>query len=395
MSAFSRRSGCVAVAGLLLAVSGCDRKPPAVGPEAGRTPTTVQAEVVTSPRPIPPPDKPYNGLAWQIHHAKDAVEQARRLLPEIAEMGADTVLISNAGYQEHAGSETFQIDPAVTPTEQQWQDIFRIAHAHGLRVIFMPIILLSDPRGNEWRGVISPPNWDDWFEQYRDFILHFARLAQANKVEVFSVGSELVSTEKYTDRWRKLISDVRKVYSGRLTYSANWDHYKVVGFWDQLDLVGMTSYYKLSSEPRPSAEALGDAWKPIRRGILRWQKEVGKPLLFTEVGWASQEGASIEPWNYYYKQEATAAGLEEQRNCYRAFMETWGDAPQVGGMIWWEWTGSPGGPKDYNYTPRGKPAEKELRAWFARARNNHRSAVEAAAPADSTTPPTSRPANQG
>jgi len=116
--------------------------------------------------------------------------------------------------------------------------------------------------------------------------------------------------------------------------------------------------------------ATDQAWhrQPIKRGILRWQRKVGKPLLFTEVGWCSQEGASIEPWNYYYHQIPSQAGLTEQLNCYLAFMKTWADTPEVGGVIWWEWSDAPGGPEDYSYTPRGKPAEKALRRWFHAAR---------------------------
>jgi len=341
--------------------------------------------------PLLAADETYHGLAWQIHRSEGCVEEARKMLGEIADLGADTVLIGNAGYQEHAGSESFRIDPAVTPSADQWRQIFQIAHDDGLRVILMPIILLSNPRGTEWRGVINPPSWDDWIERYCEFILHFARIAADNQVEVLMVGSELVSAEKnvHVDQWRRLIRDVRKVFPGKLTYSSNWDHYKVVEFWDELDMVGMTSYYKLSSKPNPSLESLIEAWKPIQRGLLRWQAQVGKPLLFTEVGWCSQEGASIEPWNYYYKQTATPAGLEEQRRCYRAFVETWrdqtlGENPTVAGIIWWEWLDIEGGPDDYNYIPKGKPAEIELRQWFAEVRRHRqaasRPAGEAATP---------------
>ena len=316
------------------------------------------------------PNQVFHGISWQIHHSYDCVNQARLMLGQIADLGADTVLIGTAGYQEHAGSESFQIDPKVTPSPQEWQQIIEIAHGNGLRVILMPIILLSNPRGNEWRGVIKPPSWDDWMEQYLQFILHFARIAAKGKVEVFMVGSELVSAEREVpvDQWRRMIRAVRKVFPGKLSYSSNWDHYKVVQFWDELDLIGMTSYYKLSDDPNPSQESLIEEWKWIKEGLLQWQRTIGKPLLFTEVGWCSQEGTAIYPWDYYYNQKATAAGHEEQRRCYRAFMETWKDTPEVGGIIWWEWTNAPGGPDDYNYTPRGKPAEGELRNWFAQNR---------------------------
>jgi hypothetical protein len=345
--------------------------------------STPKAAPLTFPpaehRPLAPPSQPYHGLSWQIHHSKDCVAEGRLLLREIADLGADTVLISNPGYQEHAASDSFQIDPAVTPSPEQWKQIFDIAHENGLRVILMPIILLSNPRGTEWRGVISPPNWDDWFEQYRKFLQHFAKIAADGKVEVLMVGSELVSTEKYTDQWRRVIKEARQAFPGKLSYSANWDHYKVVEFWDDLDIVGMTSYYKLSNEPNPTMETLMDAWRPLKKGLLKWQETIKKPLLFTEVGWCSQEGTSIEPWNYYYKQQSTPGGLEEQRRCYRAFIDTWKDTPQLGGVIWWEWSNTPGGPDDYSYIPKGKPAEKELRDWFQSLRRQRTTAGKTAA----------------
>ena len=182
------------------------------------------------------------------------------------------------------------------------------------------------------------------------------------------IGSELVSTEKYTARWNAIITRMRERFSGLLGYSANWDHYKNIEFWKHLDLVGLTSYYTLAEKPSPPLEEIVDAWKPIKDEILQWQVTVGKPLFFTEVGWCSQEGAAEFPWNYYHKQEATAAGSEEQRRCYVAFMKTWQDVKEVGGVIWWEWTESTGGKEDFDYTPKAKPAEKELRRWFQEMR---------------------------
>ncbi len=133
----------------------------------------------------------------------------------------------------------------------------------------------------------------------------------------------------------------------------------------------MTTYYKLADGPSPAVEQLLAAWRPFKQDILRWQATIGKPLIFTEVGWCSQEGAAARAWDYYQHQVATPAGHEEQRRCYEAFMKTWDTVPEVGGVIWWEWTADQGGPADYNYTPKGKPAEEQLRRWFARQRIRH------------------------
>lgn len=311
-------------------------------------------------------DLPFHGIAIQIHTADQALERYTKLIDEIAALGADTVLISVNGYQEDVDAVLIEVDAQVTPTDEVLCQLFDHAHKSGLRVILMPKILLTDPRGGAWRGKIKPPTWDGWFNQYRQFILHYAKLAQRCNVEVFMVGSELISTEKLTDYWIESIRQVREVYHGWLAYSANWDHYTAVHFWDHLDLIGMTSYYKLADEPAPSAAELRKAWKPIKEKVLEFQKRIGKPILFAEVGWCSQEGCSVEAWNYYRQDKSTPAGIEEQRLNYQVFMEVWEKTPDVGGMIWWEWTEGEAGAKDFSYSPKNKPAEKLLRDLFKR-----------------------------
>jgi len=329
------------------------------------------ADATAAAADLPLQEMPYHGVAIQVSYTADGVDRYIKMIDEIAELGADTVKISTAGYQEHAGSSTISLDLRKCPTRRDFARLIRHAHRRGLRVVIMPVVLLSNPRGSEWRGVIQPDSWDTWFSEYLSFIKYFAKIAAENKVEVLIIGSELISTETFTDRWEKVIAEVRKIYHGKLAYSANWDHYQVVGFWDKLDLIGMTSYYKLADEENPPLDTLLKSWKKIKADILAWQATIGKPILFTEVGWCSQPGAAIEAWNYYRCQYPTPQGLEEQANLYRAFMRTWSNEPAVAGVIWWEWTDEPGGADNYGYTPKGKPAEKLLRAWFARE-SNHR-----------------------
>jgi len=325
---------------------------------------------VTAPT-SPDSPLPYHGVAIQVSWTADGIDRYIRMIDQIAELGADTIKISTAGYQEHAGSATINLELRKCPTGEDFRKLIGYAHSRGLRVILMPVVLLSNPRGSEWRGVIQPDDWDTWFAEYLKFIRHFAKIAAKNNVEVLVVGSELISTETFTDRWEKIIAEVRNIYRGKLAYSGNWDHYKVVKFWDKLDLIGMTTYYQLADEENPPLKTLMDSWAKIKSEILEWQRDIGKPILFTEVGWCSQPGASIEAWNYYRHSSPSPEGLEEQRKCYQAFMQTWSQEPAVGGIIWWEWTDDPGGPEDYGYTPKGKPAEDLLRAWFA-TQGNHR-----------------------
>lgn len=313
-----------------------------------------------------------HGMAIQLHGGDNVYDEYQRLIPEVAELGADTVLLVVHGWQTHAGSLDLHVDEERSAQPEALGRLLDLAAIHGLRRILMPVVLLKQPRNGEWRGKIVPPghNWDEWFRRYKLFIGRYADVAERHGVEVFMVGSELIKTESYTERWRDVIADVRRRFSGRLGYSANWDHYQTskIGFWPQLDVVGMTSYYELARKPRPRIDEIDANWERIKRNILSFQREVQKPIIFTEVGWCSQEGAAKQGWNYYANPTATDEGHREQAILYQSFLKTWSNEPGVGGIIFWEWTTSPGGRDDYHYTPRGKLAETILRLWFANQR---------------------------
>ena len=318
-------------------------------------------------RPVPQGGQ-LRGLAIQLHGGKDVYEHYHHLIGEVANLGADTVMFVVHGWQMHAGSLDLHVDPNRTPTDEDLGRLLDLAAVHGMRRVLMPVVLLKAPRTGEWRGKIIPPghDWDAWFERYQRFILKFARVAEAHDVELLMVGSELIKSERHTAHWRSTIRAVREVYSGSLGYSANWDHYQPdkIGFWDALDVVGMTSYYELARKPNPEIEEIDANWQRIKQEILAFQRVVQRPIVFTEAGWCSQEGAAHEGWNYFASDRATAAGHREQALLYESFIKTWSDEPAVRGIIWWEWSTSPGGATDYGYTPKGKLAEALLRMWF-------------------------------
>jgi hypothetical protein len=323
-----------------------------------------------SSQPVRLPMRPFRGVAVQIHDIRDGVEHYAELIGEVASLGADTVLISANGYQETIASAAIEREMPTAPGDGQWLALFAAARQAGLRIIFMPKILLIDPQDGRWRGQIQPPNWRYWFSEYQSFIVDLARVAQRGGVELFIVGSELVSSETQTEHWQALIRQVRREFDGLLAYSANWDHYSGIQFWNDLDLIGLTSYHNLNPAelPEPTVDDLLAAWAPIRTRLLDWQATVGRPLLFTEAGWCSQEGCSIEPWNYFRQSKCTPAALEEQKRCYEAFLRTWDGRLEVAGILWWEWTSGPGGADDYGFTPENKPAEAVLREWFRSVR---------------------------
>lgn len=167
--------------------------------------------------------------------------------------------------------------------------------------------------------------------------------------------------EKHEDRWRAVIAAVREIYKGELLYSANWDHYEDVPFWDALDYVGITGYFELAKPGEdPSVRELVDAWNGIRERLLSYVEEKNKPLILTEVGYLSQKGAAQKPWNEGADEELD---LDVQRRCYEAFRRVWNGDQKLAGCYFWNWFGW-GGVTSKEYTPRGKPAAKEMAMWY-------------------------------
>jgi hypothetical protein len=352
-------------------------------------------------RPPLPPFKElhvdqFRGFTLQLQDASPDCPY-EKYIDEIAATGSNAICLSVAGYQENCASTSIFIDARRTPSTDRIKALIAQAHQRKLRVLLMPIVLLENPRSGEWRGKIEPRDWDDWWEDYNNYLLHYARVAQDAGVEILAVGSELISTEKdHADRWRGLIAGVRKRYKGYLIYSANWDHFRPVSWWDAVDIVGMTTYYDLTSGKQPTVERLMKSWKPIRQDVLEWQKTIGRPIMFTEVGWPNQVTCAQYPWDYTRSPDQPDPNA--QANCFEAFFRTWIAEPSVAGYLVWEWRNYPGQvvdpKKDTGYVPCGKPAMAVIGKYYRMPDPTTRPAA-ATGTAPATTPAsrsTSRPA---
>jgi len=103
-------------------------------------------------------------------------------------------------------------------------------------------------------------------------------------------------------RWRGLIDTVRSRYAGRLTYAANFDSYRYVGFWPQLDIMGINAYFPLRDPTEPAdLNTLAASWDRVFTKIEAHQTDAGvagMPVVFTELGYTRRSGTTSAPWAY-------------------------------------------------------------------------------------------------
>ena len=328
----------------------------------GKTPYDSETEPLVTPAKLE--GLPYRGLSMPVQRI-DNLSDYTSNVDKIADLGADTILLKVDSKQENTSSTKIFVDVRQTPSPEKLGELIQYCHQRKLRVILMPIVLLESPKKeNDWRGTIHPELWEDWWESYREMLHHYASVAEKNHAEAFVVGSELVSTQDQFEQWTRTIRQVRKEFHGQLTYSANWDRYNTIGYWDQLDFIGLNSYYKLGATNDASKAEIERKWGEIQPAILGFGQKMKRPVVLLEVGWCSMHNAVTEPWDYTVT--TVPLDLQIQKRLYEAFLESWYGKKGFGGFIMFEWTPNAYGPEDRGYTPEGKPAEQVLRQWLAK-----------------------------
>ncbi|MBC7360682.1 MAG: hypothetical protein H5U06_00100 [Candidatus Aminicenantes bacterium] len=303
-------------------------------------------------------------------YSKDAYSGwlAKESLKNLKKTNAQWVSLLVTGYQDNVNSTYIDYNSAYTPTDDSIIQIITYAHQLGLKVMFKPHVdLLNDP--NHWRGQIgqsfNEAAWQQWFNSYCQFILHYAQMAAQTGVEQFCIGCELDGTVKRAQDWRQLIAEIREIYSGPLVYADDQleSNPEAVSFWDSLDLIGQDLYPTLTTKINPSVSDLCYGWRRLLLKIKALSEKWGKPVLITEIGYRSVRGGAQNPWDW---QRTGPVDLVVQRKCYEAALRMVAGQTYIAGMFWWQWFSDPtiGGPNDTSYTPYGKPAERVLRLRF-------------------------------
>lgn len=259
--------------------------------------------------------------------------------------------------------------PSDAGQENDWATAYsaREAHKKDWYVLLKPQIWIG---GGHWPGDVdftSEEDWEAFFEYYTYWILHYAVLAEREHIDGLCLGTELVKTTvKHPDRWREVIRKVRSVYGGQLTYAANWgEEFENFAFWDDLDAIGLNSYYPLSDKEAPSDEELLEGARRWLAMAAEHSRKVDRPLWLTEVGYRSVQAAWQHP---HAEADERAASMEDQARCYDALLTAAAETPELRGSFFWKWPTYIGHGQDRNdnryFTPGGKPAAQRLARFY-------------------------------
>lgn len=327
-------------------------------------------------------------------------------LPALAGTGTNAVALSFE-YGIDVKNSAVYADANYTDSQSVIAATIAEANSRGFSVMVRPLLDFLDPAKigsysvGDWRSTYNPSNAAAFFASYKTMIVAIAQLAQANGAASLSIGAELdqLTGPAYLFYWTDIITSVRAVFSGKLTYSADWDdnispwqgqHGLTAGtgnlttqvsFWSQLDYLGIDCYAPLSDAASPTLANLMAGWTstpsdPTSLSVTGNQSlisyfasvatQAGKPLLFTEIGYESASDAAKQP-------SGTSTNVYDpllQANLYSAFFEAWQQSGNNSllGVYFWNWdpnaaeVGPGNGP---NFSPQAQPAQTVVTTNFS------------------------------
>ena len=261
-------------------------------------------------------------------------------LEELRELGCNWVAIHPYASIQKDGTVRFR--NWLTRDGKNPRHILRpIAEAHerGMSILVKPHIAYWGS-GFSWRGDIrfdDPAALARFHETYSQWILALAEIAK--DADAFCVGTELEGVTADTATWKKLIAGVRERTDAHLTYAANWSDYSKVGFWSELDAVGLQGYFPISEEENPDRAALEAGWKRVVTELKTLHERTSKPIVFTELGYSRCRTTAREPWKFRReKAEHLPESVELKTRCTSVALEVLDrERDWLRGAFLWKW----------------------------------------------------------
>jgi hypothetical protein len=225
--------------------------------------------------------------------------------------------------------------------------------------------------GQGWCGDFDLKTEDDWLlweKDYEAYILSYAKIASDHNVEMLCIGTEYkIAATKRASFWISLISKVRKIYSGKVTYAANWDNFHNITFWDELDFIGIDAYFPLSGSKDAKKEVLDLKWKEVSKTLEQYSVSYKKQIIFAEYGYKSIHYSAGKQWEIEHIKDDEQVNFNAQNNAYSSLYENVWKQPWFAGGFIWKWFPNDkkaGGLLNSDYTTQHKPVEQIIKQYY-------------------------------
>ena len=301
-------------------------------------------------------------FGWGYHKGDWFKEETYTSIDKMVKRtGCDTIILPLIALQEHTNSTTVyrsSQDHEDIPTREEAERVISYCKKIGLHVILKCVVNCLD---GYWRAninffphdIICEPTWKEWFESYSTYVTDIAELAQKHNVEMLIVGCEMVCSDVREKEWRTLISDVRSIYKGLVTYNCDKYQENYISWWDACDCISSSGYYPVGS------------WRVELKRIQEVTEHYRLPFFFAEAGCPSRTKSQYRPndWSLNGSPDEDA-----QASYYEEMFATCKEAGFVNGFGLWDWKANlyplESHAVDDDYAIYGKKAEQLIHACY-------------------------------
>lgn len=159
------------------------------------------------------------------------------ILDKVADLGSNAIILTPSWkFEENSPTPVIAFDPTQAPFEADLKNTINEALKRKLKVSLRPRLHVEDGSLQDWWLTATRDSawWDVWFEEYRSFILTYARQAEQNEVPRLILGgvetmpalpdgliADEIPSEAPMDaehRWMEIITEIRDVYDGALAF---------------------------------------------------------------------------------------------------------------------------------------------------------------------------------
>lgn len=324
-----------------------------------------------------------------------------------ANAGSNLVTVSDPLFITSASADHITMSPDSMSgswwrmmNEDEYSALVNDAHDKGLQ--FMLWLGVIDEGKTDYFNIVyrnekRPASfWDDWFSEYEKYAVPVAQMADRLGMEYFNLGHDMgYAIDGYRfpgggadslARWQKLISAIRAVYHGKLTYFGGGslpdnyyeDNGYPKGFVNLFDAVGV-NVQAINTAFNPSLDELKLSVNSLLDRYTEWERPVFIMIRTPSVDGGTSFETYIEPLLVVNREaDKHEMNVWQQADIYQAFFEVINERPagsgQVMGVFSWGYNyldnyltvpGKSDGAMAFEKSGniRGKPAEAMMKYW--------------------------------
>jgi hypothetical protein len=324
-------------------------------------------------------------------------------LQNIHALGSNWVFLDPTWTYATTNPVLFSQQPGRDPFIKDTTEAVASARALNMNVALFPQPRFPNSASEFWRSAPRDSAWwDNWFNHYRAFAVHFADMATRSDAQAVVLGGDWIAPAlpdgRLADgnpsgvpadaeaRWRTIVAEVRQHYAGRVIFAlpyTNTDITPPVNLLRDTDVIYLLWFARLDDSATPNrAEMLLEAGRLLDENVFPVQSQTSKPIIIglsypsstsSATGCIPNPGGGCLEWsalNHPNPDVTTVSlDLQQQFDIYDAMLNAINGRSWVSGLVSRGYF-PPVALQDKSASVHGKPAADLLWYWFPRLLGN-------------------------